>query len=76
MRAVMMFDLDDLDDRLSHLRCTKSLDMALAMWTFQGKLRNLVDTSEDGKYLDEQHVWDAWNEVLEEYAINLDNLVN
>lgn len=75
MRATLLFDLDDLDDRLSHLRCIKSIDMALAMWTFQGKLRNLVDTSEDGKYLDEQHVWDAWNEVLEEYSINLDNLV-
>ena len=38
-----------------------------------GKL--MISTSEDGKYLDEQHVWDAWNEVLEEYGINLDQLV-
>ncbi len=75
MRAVMMFDLDDLDDRLSHLRCTKSLDMALAMWTFAGKLRNLVDTSEDGKYLDERFVWEAWGEALDEFDIKLDNLV-
>ena len=49
--------------------------MALAMLTFEGKLRNLVDTSEDGKYLDEKFVWEAWREALDEYDVKLDNLV-
>ncbi len=75
MRAVMMFDLDEQEDRMSHLRCIKSLDMALAMWTFTGKLRNIVDTSEDGKYIDEDLVWKAWEECLTEYDVNLDKMV-
>jgi len=75
MKAKLTFDLDDPDDSMAHLRCIKSLDMALAMWTFTGKLRKLVDESEDGKYLDEKHVWEAWQEALEEYDINIDKLV-
>lgn len=76
MRATLLFDLDEQEDRMSHLRCIKSLDMALAMWTFAGKLRNIVDTSEDGKYIDEDLVWKAWDESLTEFDINLDNLVH
>lgn len=75
MRATLLFDLDDSDDRLEHLRCIKSLDMALAMWEFAGKLRGIVDASEDGKYIDEDLVWKAWEESLGKHDINLDNLV-
>jgi hypothetical protein len=75
MRAVLMFDLDEPEDQMSHLRCTKSLDMALAMWTFVGKLRYIVDTSEDGKYIDEALVWNAWEEATSEYGIQIESLV-
>jgi len=30
--AILKFDLNDPDDRMSHLRAVKSLDMALALW--------------------------------------------
>jgi hypothetical protein len=76
MRAVLMFDLDEQEDQMSHLRCAKSLDMALAMWTFVGKLRYIVDASEDGKYIDEDLVWKAWEECLNQYDINLEKLLN
>lgn len=75
MRANLLFDLEDADDRMEHLRCIKSLDMALAMWDFAAKLRNIVDTSEDGKYIDEDLVWKAWDDALTEYDINLDKLI-
>ncbi len=71
-----MFDLDEPEDKASHLRCTKSLDMALAMDCFTRKLRNIVDTSDDGKWIDERLVWDAWEESLEEYNINLFTLTS
>jgi hypothetical protein len=74
-RATLSFNLDDESDNQAHMRCVKSLDLALAMWTFSGKLRNIVDTSEDGKYIDEDLVWQAWNESLEEYQIYLDALI-
>lgn len=75
MKAVLQFNLDDEDDRMAHLRCVKSLDMALAMWEFAGKLRGIVDTSEDGKWIDEDDVWKAWGEVLEEHGISFDELI-
>jgi len=31
MKAILRFDLDDLDDRMAHLRCTKALDLAIAI---------------------------------------------
>jgi len=76
MKAKLTFNLEDPDDAMAHLRCVKATDMALAMWTFTGKLRRLVDTSEDGKYLDEKYVWEAWQEALSEHDISIDNLIN
>jgi len=32
MKAILEFDLDDADDRMAHLRCVKSTDMALVLW--------------------------------------------
>jgi hypothetical protein len=75
MRAVLKFDLDEQSDSMAHLRAIKSLDMALAMWDFSGKLRHIVDASEDGKYIDEDLVWKAWHECLEEYDIHFDKLL-
>lgn len=76
MKAKIEFDLNDLDDNMAHMRCVKSLDMALAMWAFSGRLRRIVDESEDGKYIDEDLVTKAWEQSLQEYEINLDSLIN
>jgi hypothetical protein len=76
MEATLRFNLDDPDDNMAHQRCVKALDMALALWDFSGKLRAIVDTSEDGKWIDEDVVWKAWNEILEERGINLNQLIN
>lgn len=76
MKALLRFDLDDSDDVMAHNRCVKALDMALAMWAFSGRLRRIVDESEDGKYIDEDLVSKAWEQSLEEYEINLNTLIN
>ena len=75
MKATLSFDLDNTDDALEHFRCIKSLDMALFIWDFSNKLRRLEDTSEDGKHIDETHIWEAWNETMEAYDLNLDKLI-
>ena len=75
MKATLSFNLDLIDDEMDHRRCMKSLDMALFIFDFGNKMRRLVDTSEDGKYIDEQHLWNAWNESLEAYDINIDRLI-
>lgn len=76
MEATLKFNLDDPDDNMAHQRCVKALDMALALWDFSGKLRAIVDTSEDGKWIDEDVVWKAWNEIMERYNINLNQIIN
>ncbi len=35
MKAKLEFDLDDHYDKISHLRCVKSLDMAIALWDIE-----------------------------------------
>lgn len=75
MKATLTFNMSDLDDEMDYRRCMKSLDMALFIFDFSCKMKRLVDTSEDGKYIDEQHLWKAWNESLEAYDINIDRLV-
>ena len=75
MTATLTFNLDEVDDAMSHMRCVKSLNMALFIWEFAGKLRDIVDTSEDGKYIDEVLVWDAWSECLEKNGIKLDEII-
>ena len=32
MKATFEFDMNEADDVMAHMRCTKSLDMALALW--------------------------------------------
>jgi len=49
--------------------------MALAMWSFEQELKNLVDRSEDGMMLNEKNVWEAWRDCLEQYDIRLEHLV-
>jgi len=76
MRANLLFDLDDADDRMEHLRCIKSLDMALAIWDFSNKIKSLIKHLPEGEHLNEDHVWNVWSETLEHYDINLDKLIS
>lgn len=75
MKATLIFNMNDLDDEMEHRRCMKSLDMALFIFDFSNKIKRLQDTSEDGKYIDEEHLCNAWNETLEAYDINIDRLL-
>jgi hypothetical protein len=75
MQAILRFDLSDIDDAYSHRQCVKASHMALAMWSFEQELKNLVDRSEDGMMLNEKNVWEAWRDCLEQYDIRLEHLV-
>lgn len=75
MKATLQFNLEDEDDRMAHFRCVKSLDMALAMWEFSESLRSIVDTSEDGKLIDEEEVWKAWKYSLGKNGIFFSDLI-
>jgi len=76
--ATLTFDLNDPDDRMEHLRCIKSLDMALVIWDIMEKQRyayNKLDTTD----MTVEDIIEWWNkeinEILEERNIVIDELV-
>ena len=75
MRATLSFNLDDSDEAMEHFRCIKSLDMALFIFDFAAILRQLTDTSEDGKHIYEALIWEKWEQTMNAYDINLDRLI-
>jgi len=68
MKAKLEFDLEDLDDVMSHLRCVKSLDMALA-------LCKIKDVLNDKWEFNAVEIQQKIRDVFEEYDINLEDLV-
>lgn len=47
MKATIEFDLDDIDDRMSHMACIKAKDMALAFWMMLHNGHTLEQVMED-----------------------------
>ena len=80
MKAKLEFDLDNQDERMEHLRCVKSLDLALAVHDFSNlisTIRRLEDnmkkdmTSRQLKDFIDRKI----NEILEDNNINIHELV-
>ena len=78
-KVKVIFDLNDPDDVMSHRRFMQSTDMALAMWEFKNKLwrmlKHVPDDMPDNEYKAIQNIQKDFLEVLEEYNLNLDKLV-
>ena len=68
MKATVEFDLEDLDDVMAHLRCVKSLDMALTLFKIQGIIRDKWE-------FNAVEIQQKINEAFEEYDINLEDLI-
>jgi hypothetical protein len=75
MEALLKFNMNDSDDRMAHLRCVKSLDMALVIWEF---LRNSRKKLEDREFKDGYEAievtYEEFYNLLEEHGINIDKL--
>ena len=72
MKATLKFNLDNADDRIAHLRCTKALDLALALWHFDQWLRSQIKYNEK----DYQSIRDELHRTMSEYVIDLDELIS
>lgn len=70
MKAILEFDLNEPDDVISHLRCIKSLDMALALFEI---VKNLHRKLPDSEITDQFLV--AICEELEERGVDIDELL-
>jgi hypothetical protein len=76
--ATLNFDLNDYDDIQSHLRCVKSLDLALALWEFGHNTKKSFeyDLGDDDKSHDlVDKIYSRFWEILDEKGIKLDDLI-
>jgi hypothetical protein len=78
-KVKVIFDLNDPDDIMSHRRFTQSTDMALALWdiknNLRGKLKHPPEDITDGEYKLIEKIQTEFFEILEDYNINIDKLI-
>jgi hypothetical protein len=70
MKAQLIFDLIDLDDRLKHQRAILADDMMSVIWDMDQWLRSEIKYNEKPY----QEVRDFLHEMLRDEGINLDKL--
>lgn len=71
MKAKLIFNLDEEEDSMAHLRCVQSLNMALALWDFSDRLRSIEKYGSG-----EEDISKEFYDILERYNINLEKLIN
>ena len=81
MKATFEFDMNDPDDVMAHLRMTKSLDMASALWDILlNSKKGFQYNIEAGKYEDQYDLLNAIYEMLHEEMrnrnIDVEELIN
>jgi len=84
MEATLKFNLDDFDDRMAHLRCMKSMNMALTLFDISKLFKVLEDEIDAREYAEQPPMTNEevieWFrvtifEVMNNYNINLDELI-
>ena len=84
MKATLEFDLLDQDGRMDHMRCIKSLDMALVLWEIDTRLKDrcediLSRLGEDAKttpHLGMEVVLQEIRGIMHDHNINLDEIIS
>jgi hypothetical protein len=78
-KAKIEFDLNDIDDRMAHLRAVKSLDMAMALWDITHNTKKGLEWALENKDVDKyevlEMVFEKIYEILDEHNVNTDELV-
>lgn len=76
MKAILEFNLDEPEDQMAHERTMKSNYMAIVLWEVEYNLKKEVEYSkESGDSRDELTIfYNLFNELLEEWDINIDRL--
>ena len=73
MKAILEFDLDKPEDKIDHMRCIHSSDMASFIWELQHNFWR------KWKYDDSDFNLDTYREelgnLMDDYNINIDNLI-
>lgn len=81
--ATLTFDLTDTDDRQEHLRCVKSLDMALVIWDIVYEVKKRTErqlenseTSTNAEFQLHEKIFEEIYDTLNERGIKIDDLIN
>ena len=80
MKAKLTFDLDDMDDRMAHLRAVKSLDMAIVLWeivhNMKKGLEHEIGVFENYSANDAiDLIYSKINDLLDEHGVVIDKLI-
>jgi hypothetical protein len=79
MKAILEFNLDDIDDKAAHLRAVQSLDMALCLHSIKEDLRAKVKYAPDSMEEAEYKTWVEAQQLilsqLSEHGIDLDSIL-
>ena len=83
MKATLSYNLNDPDDRMSHLRAVKSMDMASALFDITRNLRKKIqnryediDNTNNDVFDGIDAVFDEICNILESHNLDIDELIN
>jgi hypothetical protein len=80
MKAVLTFDLNDVDESIAHLRCVKSEALMSAIHTFhyntKKRLMNLVEEKGLSEYEAVELVFDEFELLMSDHNIIISELIN
>ena len=81
MVAKLEFDLDDIDDRMEHMRCVKATDMAIVLFEITHNLKRQLEhrfESQPQPRDEFDGIEETFSEIyklMDEHGINLDELI-
>lgn len=79
MKAVLEFNLDDHEDKMSHLRCVKATEMMITLWEMDQHLRSITkyasDSTSQETYDELVKVREMLHEIMGNNGITFDNLI-
>jgi hypothetical protein len=80
MKAKLIFDLSEPDELTDFKRMNKSSEMAAAIFEFKynsaSRIRNSINSELLGKDDLIEHIFDIFNDILENHDINIDELIS
>jgi hypothetical protein len=82
-KALLEFNLEDIDDQLAFKRATKSLDLTLALWDIlqlRKKLEfhievNIDENDPDAKWNTRDYILEEIGAIFENYNIDVEELI-
>ena len=82
MKAILEFDLNDSEDRMSHMRCVKSTDMAIVLFELTHNLKKRLERRFESQPQDRSE-FDGIDETFKEiqnllysHGINISELID